>query len=292
MSGVRAGLRRAGVALVALLVALVLWEVVKAVVPDTGVHLGTASLLPRTDDRAMPHVWDVLARLGEAESGARDAPTVLAATLSAAVFTLGIALVGWALGVVGGLLLAVLMQRWRVAEHAVLPWVVLSQTVPLVALAPLVVGWGGRLELGPLQWERWMSVALIASYLAFFPVAVGALRGLQSPTAAQVELFRAQAAGWGRTLVSLRLPAAVPHLLPALRLGAATAVVGAIVAEVSTGTRGGIGRLVVSYAQAASGDPAKPWAALLGAAVLGLVAAGVVGLLGLVLRRYRTAEVS
>ena len=92
-------------------------------------------------------------------------------------------------------------------------------------------------------------------------------------------------------MLSLRLPASVPYLLPALRLGAATAVVGAIVAEVSTGTKGGIGRLIISYAQSASGDPAKPWAAIAAAALLGLVAAGLVSLLGLGLGRYRYAEV-
>ncbi|GIG28053.1 ABC transporter permease [Cellulomonas marina] len=292
MSRAARAVRPVLVGLAALLLAGVLWELVKVVVPDTGLHLGEASVLPRTDDVAMPHVWDVAARMLEPETGASGAPSVLVATLHAAWFTLGVSLVGWALGVVGGMVLAVLMQRWSLAESAVLPWVVLSQTVPLVALAPLVVGWGGRLQLGAFAWERWMSVALIASYLAFFPVAVGALRGLKSPTDAQVELFRASAAGWGRTLLSLRLPAAVPHLLPALRLAAATAVVGAIVAEVSTGTRGGIGRLIISYAQAASGDPAKPWAAIVGAAALGLLAAGVVGLLGAGLRRYRHAEVS
>jgi NitT/TauT family transport system permease protein len=240
----------------------------------------------------MPHVWDVVTRLGQPETSAAGAPTVLGAMLQAGWFTLRVAAAGWVLGVVGGGLAAVLMARWRVAESALLPWVVLSQTVPLVALAPLVVGWGGRIEIGAFAWQKWMSVALIASYLAFFPVAVGMLKGLQSPTTAQVELFRAQAASWGRTLVSLRLPASVPYLLPALRLAAATAVVGAIVAEVSTGTRGGVGRLVIAYAQAASGDPAKPWAAILAAAVLGLVAAGLVTLLGLGLGRYRHAEVS
>ncbi|GCE76908.1 hypothetical protein CBZ_19640 [Cellulomonas biazotea] len=291
-SSARRAARSAGWAAAAVVLLVVLWEVVKAVVPDTGWHVGEASVLPRTDDVAMPHVWDVVTRLGQPETSAAGAPTVLGAMLQAGWFTLRVAAAGWVLGVVGGGLAAVLMARWRVAESALLPWVVLSQTVPLVALAPLVVGWGGRIEIGAFAWQKWMSVALIASYLAFFPVAVGMLKGLQSPTTAQVELFRAQAASWGRTLVSLRLPASVPYLLPALRLAAATAVVGAIVAEVSTGTRGGVGRLVIAYAQAASGDPAKPWAAILAAAVLGLVAAGLVTLLGLGLGRYRHAEVS
>ncbi|WP_028047081.1 ABC transporter permease [Cellulomonas sp. URHE0023] len=284
--------RRVAVGLLAVVLLAVLWELVKLVVPDTGGHVLGASVLPRTDDVAMPHVWTIGQRMLEPETSAVGSPTVLSAMLQACWFTFRVALAGWVLGSVGGFLVALLMQRWTVAESALLPWVVLSQTVPLIALAPLVVGWGGRIHIGSFEWQRWMSVALIASYLAFFPVAVGALRGLQSPPAAQVELFRALAAGWSRTLLGLRLPASVPYLLPALRLGAATAVVGAIVAEVSTGTKGGIGRMIISYAQSASGDPAKPWGAIVGAAVLGLVAAGLVSLLGLGLGRYRHAEVS
>lgn len=283
--------RRIFVGVLAVLLLAALWELVKVVVPDAGGHLGEASVLPRTDDLAMPHVWYIVDRVLQPETSATGSPTVLSAMLSACWFTLRVALAGWLVGSVGGLLLAALMQRSQLAESALVPWVVLSQTVPLIALAPLVVGWGGRIHIGTFEWQRWMSVALIASYLAFFPVTIGALRGFQSPPAAQVELFRAQAASWNRTMLSLRLPASVPYLLPALRLGAATAVVGAIVAEVSTGTKGGIGRLIISYAQSASGDPAKPWAAIAAAALLGLLAAGLVSLLGLGLGRYRYAEV-
>lgn len=288
--GSRVG-RRILIGVLAVLLLAALWELVKVAVPDAGGHLGEASVLPRTDDLAMPHVWDIVDRVLQPETSATGSPTVLSAMLSACWFTLRVALAGWLVGSIGGLLLAALMQRWQLAESALVPWVVLSQTVPLIALAPLVVGWGGRIHIGTFEWQRWMSVALIASYLAFFPVTIGALRGFQSPPAAQVELFRAQAANWNRTMLSLRLPASVPYLLPALRLGAATAVVGAIVAEVSTGTKGGIGRLIISYAQSASGDPAKPWAAIAAAALLGLVAAGLVSLLGLGLGRYRYAEV-
>jgi NitT/TauT family transport system permease protein len=179
-----------------------------------------------------------------------------------------------------GLLLAIAMQRFRLVERGLLPYVILSQTVPLVALAPLIAGWS--VLVAP-----WMTVAVIAAYLAFFPVAVGMLRGLTSPRPADVELFRALACGWWTTLVRLRLPASVPFVLPAVRLAAAAAVIGAIVAEISTGTRGGIGRLIIEYAQAATGDPARLYTAILGAAVLGLVAAAAVGLLDVALRRYQ-----
>lgn len=285
-----ARLRRVGVGALALVLAGALWELYKLVGPAAGGDLLGVSLLPRADDVAMPHVAEILARVAAPETSAAGAASVLQAMALACWFTLRVALAGWIVGVVVGLLLAMGMQRFALVESAVYPWVVLSQTVPLIALAPLVVGWGGRIQLGSFGWDRWMSVAVIAAYLAFFPVAVGALRGLQSPDGVHVDLFRSQAAGWWRTFWRLRLPASVPYLLPALRLGAATAVVGAIVAEVSTGTKGGIGRMIIAYAQAASGDPAKPWAAILAAALLGLLAAGLVTLLGVPLARFRLAE--
>ncbi|MEP7764933.1 ABC transporter permease subunit [Sanguibacter sp. 25GB23B1] len=271
---------------------LVLWEAYKAVGPETGFSVGSVALLPRTSDLAMPHTWEVVARFGQPTSSAPDAPTVLADLVAASATTLGIALAGWLVGVVVGVLLALAMTRLRVAQDALLPWIILSQTVPLVALAPLVAGWSGSIAVGPFEWTPWMSVALIASYLAFFPVAVGMLKGLTSPEVIHTDLMRSYDAGWLRTVWSLRLPASVPYALPALRLGAAAAIVGAIVAEVSTGTDGGIGRLVITYAQSASGDPAKPWTAIVAASLLGLVAAGLVSLLGLGLRRYRFSEVT
>ncbi|PPF16743.1 ABC transporter permease [Rathayibacter sp. AY1E9] len=272
-----------------LLLALV-WEGWKALGPEAGVVVGGVTVLPRTSAIAMPHLWEIAARLGEPVTGARNAPALWSAVLGASAFSLGIAAVGWVVGTVVGLLLALLMQRFRTAESAVLPWIVLSQTVPLIAIAPLVRRWGSQLELGPVTWENWMSVALIASYLAFFPVSIGALRGLGSPTAHQVELMHVYGVGWWKTLVRLRLPASVPYLLPALRLGAVSAVVGTIVAEVSIGLRGGIGRMIIEFASAAGGDPAKPWAPILGAVLVGLAAAGAVALLGTLLRPYRRGE--
>jgi NitT/TauT family transport system permease protein len=274
------------VAAFALLV--VLWELAKLILPDDGVLVGDTRVLPRTDDAAMPHVWTVLGRLLEPDvAGAAAARPVGLAVASGALFTLGLALGGLVLGGVFGVLLALVMQRFGLLERAVLPYVVASQTVPLIAIAPLVAGWGGRIAILGWPWQPWASVMVISSYLSFFPIAVGMLRGLDSPQRADVELFRTLAAGWWTTLLRLRLPASVPHLVPAVRLAAAASVVGAIVAEISTGTRGGIGRLIIEYAQSATGDPSRLYTAILGAAVLGLVAAGAVGLLDVGLRRYR-----
>ncbi len=276
-----------GVAGIAILAAV--WEIYKFLGPENGVIVAGRAVLPRTSDRAMPHVWEMVGRLFEPAVGSKG-PPLWQNVAEAGLFSLRIAAVGWIIGVAVGLALALLMARLRLAEAAVLPWVVLSQTVPLIAIAPLVRRWGAQIRIGDLVWQNWYSVAVIAAYLAFFPVAVGMLRGLRSPDATHLDLMRTYGVGWWRGLGALRLPASVPYLLPALRLASAAAVIGVVVAEVSIGLRGGIGRLIIEYAQAAGGDPAKPWAPIFGAIAIGLIAAGFVTLIGLALRRYRRTE--
>jgi NitT/TauT family transport system permease protein len=284
-------LRRPAMVLLAVVLLAVLWEAYKLVIPGGGVRVGDALLLPRSDDASMPHLSEIVSVFGKDEvSGATGGSTVLSSVLSALGYSLRLAAAGFAAGVVVGFLLALAMQRARIVERALLPYVVLSQTVPLIALAPLVYGWSGNLTLFGLDWQPWMSVSVISAYLAFFPVAIGALRGLESPPPVQLELLSCYAASWWQTLLRLRLPAAVPYLLPALRLAAAAAVIGAIVAEISTGLPGGIGRLIISYAQQATGDPAKVYAPIAGAAVMGLLAVGLVSLLDVGLRRYQPRE--
>jgi NitT/TauT family transport system permease protein len=284
-------LRRAAMIALAVVLLALLWEGYKLVFPEDGVHIGDALVLPRSDDASMPHLTAIVSVFGQDEvSGSTGGSTVFSSVVSAVWYSLRLAAAGFAVGVAVGFLLAVAMQRARIVERALLPYVVLSQTVPLIALAPLVYGWSGNLTLFGADWQPWMSVSLISAYLAFFPVAIGALRGLESPPPVQTELLSCYAASWWQTLVRLRLPASVPYLVPALKLAAAAAVIGAIVAEISTGLPGGIGRLIISYAQQATGDPAKVYAPIAGAAVMGLVAVGLVSLLDVGLRRYQTAE--
>jgi len=267
------------------------WDVYKSFGPEQGVLVGDIRVLPRTTELAMPHSWEMLKRFGEPVTGLAGAPDAFEAVFDASMFSLGLAARGWVIGVVVGMLLALLMSRLRIVESALLPWVILSQTVPLIAIAPLVRRWGSEIEIGSYVWSSQDSVAVIAAYLAFFPVAVGALRGLKSPDKTHLDLMRAYGVGWTRTLLTLRLPSSIPYLLPALRLAAASAVIGVVVAEVSIGLKGGLGRMVIDYAVAASGDPAKPWAPIFGAVAIGLVAAGAIGLLGLVLRPFRLTGV-
>lgn len=277
--------RTLAAALLGVVLFVALWEGYKLVGSPDGTTVFGVRILPRADDLSMPHLYDVVKRLARPElAGGRPVWIVV---LQACVFTFGITAAGFAVGALVGLLLAIVMQRFRIVERGLLPYVILSQTVPLVALAPLVAGWSGNLSFGPYPWQDWMTVSVIAAYLAFFPVAVGMLRGLQSPPAAGVELMASYAAGWWRTLVKLRLPASLPYLFPALRLAGAAAVVGAVVGEISTGTRGGIGRLIIEYSREATADPAKVYTAMLGAALLGLIVAGLVGLLEMPLMRHR-----
>lgn len=278
--------RRIGLALLAVVILCGIWELYKAI---DGRIFGW-QMPARADDQSMPHVWTILQRFGDPETRAPDAPSVAFAVTKAAWYTFRIAAAGFVAGTLIGLLLAVGMQRSRLAERAVLPYVIISQTIPIVAFAPLVVIWGGRLKIAGFEWQPWMSVSAISAYLAFCPVAVGALRGLHSPPALQLELMQSYAASSRATLFKLRFPAAIPYLVPALKLAAATSIVGAIVAEISIGKSGGIGRLIFEYSREATSDPAKVFTAVLGAAILGLVVAGVVTAFDLFLMRNRPKE--
>jgi NitT/TauT family transport system permease protein len=272
-----------GIALVAL---GAIWEAYKDWGPADGVKLFGARVLPRTTDASMPHLSRIWHAFGDPEVGGAitfgPSKTVLDSVVDAGTHTLRWAAAGFAIGVLVGMLLALLMDRLAIFERALMPYVVLSQTVPLIALAPLVSKWGQSWSF----WDRWMSVSVIAGYLAFFPVAVGMARGLKSPSAVHADYFRCSAAGWWKTLVRLKLPSAVPFLVPSLRLAAAGAVVGSIVAELSIGLEGGIGKLILTYSQQATGDPSRVYAAVIGAAALGLTAAAAVTVFDLALWRY------
>ncbi len=282
--------RRAVRVVLALLVVALAWEGYKEIGPGKGVTIAGVPLLPRTTDAAMPHLWTIFGEFGHQEVSLAGSSTVFSSVASAVLYSLRLALGGLLIGVVVGVALALVMDRFRLAERAILPWVVLSQTVPIVAFAPLVTGWGADLRIGSLDWQPWMSVCVIAAYLAFFPVSVGMLRGLKAPSSIHTELFRTYATGWWATVRRLKTPAAVPFLIPALRLGAAAAVVGAVVAEFSIGARGGIGRLILDYSQASTGDPSRLYTAVIGAAVMGLIAATIVGLVDLGLRKYQVGS--
>lgn len=264
------------------LLCVLMWELVKWLG-------GVVSIPVNTSDLSMPHVWTMINGAWQPEVRG-SSTTVLQAVLQAATYSLLIALGGFVIGVAVGLLLAIIMQRFAFLERGLLPFVIASQTVPLIALAPLITGIGNRVSVGPVQWNSTYSVMFIAAYLAFFPLSVGALRGLHAPTDTSLELMRSYAATPRATLRKLRFPASLPYLVPAMKVSAAAAVVGTVVAEISTGVRGGIGRLILEYSREATSQPAKVYVAVFGAILLGLVAAGLVSALDLYLTRNLPKE--
>ena len=278
-------LRTAATVAVAVVVLVALWEGYKWVGDQTGgTWPGTTVDLPVTsNDITMPHVGDIAGELfDDIRAGRQTMPMTLYLARKAAVTFLE-ATIGFTLGVVVGMGLAVLMLRWRFAERGLLPWINVSQTVPLIALAPIVVTWA-RLQGYPDMF----GIALISTYLTFFPVAVSGLRGLQSPDVDHVELMRSYAAPWWATLVKLRLPAARAYLFPAFKLAATLSVVGAIVGEISIGTKTGLGRAIIDFAQRYAVWPERLYASVIAAAALGLFVFGLVnGAEWLVMRRSR-----
>ncbi|MDP6867230.1 MAG: ABC transporter permease subunit [Acidimicrobiales bacterium] len=273
---------------IALLLVVGIWEGYKWVGQQTGDYWpGTSIDLPAsTDDLTMPHAMDIADELFEEVRDGRARLPLYLFLLKKGWFTLQEAAIGFTLGLTVGLGLAILMLRWRVAERGLLPWINVSQTIPLIALAPIVVTWGRQQDLPDM-----LSISLIAAYLTFFPVAVSALRGLQSPDSDHVELMRSYAAPWWTVLVKLRLPAARVYLFPALKIAATLSVVGAIVGEISIGTKTGLGRAILEYAQRYAVSPERLYASVIGAAVLGLLVFGLVSLAEWIVVR-RTGEVT
>ncbi len=286
---VRRGLYRTGMFILSIVLVAAMWELYKYIGPQDGGTLLGGKILPRANDRAMPHVWDMLSRYGRPEVRGSDRQ-VWSVVLAGGWFSFRLVVAGFVIGAAVGVGLAVLMARFRVVERGLLPYLVLSQTVPLIALAPLVVSWSGKLHVAGFEWPRWMSVSILGAFLAFFPVSVGTLKGLTSAPASALELMSSYASSWRQTLIKLRFPAAVPFMVPAFKLAASGAVIGVVVAEISTGLKGGIGRLVIEYAREATGDPAKVFTAVFGAAGLGLVMAGLITLGDILLMRHRPKE--
>jgi NitT/TauT family transport system permease protein len=276
-------LRRVALFVLALALVAAVWELYIVVGPEKGGGIFGMRILPRANERAMPHTWEMIQRLFDPEVRGQDRPIWLA-VLGYSWYTFRMAFVGFVVGSAFGMALAVAMSRFRVVERGLLPYVVASQTVPLIALAPQVAALGGNWDL-----PRWTWVAALGAFLAFFPVSIATLKGLSAAPAASLELMDSYAASWWTTLTKLRFPAAVPYIVPGMKLAATAAVIGVIVSEVSTGVRG-VGFAALTYAQKATSDPAQVYTAVFGAALLGLSMFGVVVAIEAVVMRNRPAE--
>jgi NitT/TauT family transport system permease protein len=216
------------------------------------------------DDTTMPHLHTIVNALFEPSRV--NGPLLIHVLFDAALFTAKEAAAGFALGAVVGFGLAIVLAHSRLLQRGFLPYIVASQTVPILAIAPMVVVW-----LGSRDVPAWFSVAVIAAYLTFFPVTINALRGLQSADPRAVELMRSYAASRWSILWRLRVPASLPYVFSALRVAATGSVVGAIVGELPSSIQDGLGGAILNFAQYYSFQPQNLWATNVIAALLGIL---------------------
>ncbi len=216
------------------------------------------------DDTSMPHVHTIVKALfRQPTSGVGD--LLIVQLFHASLFTAKEAAVGFALGASFGFALGVFMSQWKILQRGLLPYVVASQTVPILAVAPIVV-----VYLGSLHVAAWFSVSVIAAYLTFFPVAINTLRGLLSTDRRAVELMLAIAASRWKILWKLRVPAALPYIFSALKVSATACVVGAIIGEAPSSIQEGLGGYIVNFNQYYTLSPQNLWATNVIAAALGI----------------------
>jgi NitT/TauT family transport system permease protein len=218
------------------------------------------------DDTSMPHVWTILKAFGEPAQV--NQPALANILLHKALFTMKEAAVGFAIGAVIGFGLGCVLVHSRLLQRSFLPYLVASQTIPILAIAPMVVVWVNP-KL-PASLQGWGAVAVIASYLTFFPVLINTLRGLQSADARALELMRTYAAGRWAVLWKLRVPASLPYVFAALKLAATASVVGAIIGELPSGLQSGLGGAIINFNQYYSLEPQELWATNIVAALVGI----------------------
>jgi NitT/TauT family transport system permease protein len=276
--------------LTVLIALLVVWETAKFIGGDrwryesllgTGIEIDhdPPLTLPFATDVKLPHFWDIAAEFGRADAVGDTTTTRLA---RAGVFTLRNAAIGFVLGSAFGLLLAIVLVHVRILERALVPLIVASQTIPIIAIAPLIV-------IG-LKAD-WFGVAIVSTYLTFFPVTIAALRGLRAYDPRALELMRSYAASRWAVLRKLRLPASRPYLFTGFRIAAPAAVVGSIVGELPSLIQDGLARQIITGMQYYSLNAEYLWATIVASSVLGIgVYLLVAGVEAWVLRHERRLD--
>lgn len=188
--------------------------------------------------------------------------------------TLSATLLGFVIGTTAGILLAIGIVHNRAMDMSVMPWAIASQTIPILAIAPMII-----VVLNSMGVQGLVPKAIISAYLSFFPVVVGMVKGLRAPDAMQLDLMRTYNASGAETLGKLRLPSSLPYLFTSLKVGIAASLVGTIVGELPTGAVAGLGSRLLSGSY--YGQTVQIWAALFGAA---FVAASLVAIISMVER--------
>ena len=260
---------------------LVLWYLGAIVANWTG----TADAFLRAGER--PSLQTIALATMAQERPVVPAPHQVAAELSQGVFgfpptskrsllfhgwvTLSSTLLGFAIGSCLGIALAVAIVHLRSVEASLMPWIVASQTVPILAVAPIVI-----VALGSIGLTGIVPKAVIAAYLCFFPVTVGIVQGLNAPDRALRDLMRTYSASDAQVLLRLRLPTARPYLFASLKIAVAGSLVGTIVGELPTGAQAGLGARLLAGSY--YGQTVQIWAALVFAALLAALLVQAVGL--------------
>lgn len=198
-------------------------------------------------------------------------PTSPRSLLFHAQVTLTSTLLGFVLGTLLGIVLAVGILNSRTLDKSLMPWLIASQTIPILAIAPMIV-----VVLASVGVSGLLPKAIISTYLSFFPVAVGMVKGLRSPDVMHLDLMRTYAASKGQVLAKLRLPASLPFLFASMKVAVAAALVGAIVGELPTGAQAGLGARLLAGSY--YGQTIQIWSALVAASVLAAILIALVGL--------------
>jgi NitT/TauT family transport system permease protein len=185
--------------------------------------------------------------------------------------TLTSTLLGFTMGTLLGIALAIAIVHVKVLQKSLMPWIIASQTIPILAIAPMII-----VVLGSVGLTGLLPKSIISTYLCFFPVAIGMVKGLASPEAMQLDLIRTYSAGTAQTLRKLRFPASLPFLFTSLKVAISIALVGAIVGELPTGATAGIGARLLTGSY--YGQTIQIWAALLVAALMAAALVWAVGL--------------
>ncbi|MEX5726827.1 NitT/TauT family transport system permease protein [Rhodovulum iodosum] len=185
--------------------------------------------------------------------------------------TLSATLMGFAIGAGLGILLAVGIVHNRAMDMSVMPWAIASQTIPILAIAPMII-----VVLNSVGVTGLLPKAVISAYLSFFPVVVGMVKGLRSPDAMQLDLLKTYSASPGQTFRKLRWPSATPYLFTSLKIAMAASLVGAIVGELPTGAVRGLGARLLAGSY--YGQTVQIWSALFGAAILAALLVGLIGI--------------
>lgn len=281
----RSGIRTAALSLLLVLVLVLLWEGAKAFgeANNYGINLGGTTVdLTILNDTQLPHLTDIARAFGEPfQRGGDPLYTML---LQNGLYTFFAALRGFLLGGAIGFVLAVLFAHSPLLQRGLLPFVVASQTVPILAVAPMIVIWMSR--AGAVGW----SVPMIAAYLTFFPVTIYTLRGLTSVPQTSLELMQTYAASRREILFKLRIPNALPQIFTALKISATASVVGAIIGELPSGIQDGLGIAILNFSRYYNQSPPRLWATIAASGLLGILFFCAIAILERVVVRWRVEQ--